>query len=399
MKTSWMAAVAVVAGIASTAADAAAADWPQLGFSARRTANSTAETALSASNVGGLQLQWQKSWKCGGTAPPVVAGGRVYVGSTDRVCVFDAATGATLLQIAAGDSTDASPAVATISGKRRLFVASLDGTLYSFAANTGRLLWKVQTGGPVHSSPAVDGGRVYVGSEDGRLYAVDGVTGTVVWSQSLGAPVYGSAAVGFGAVYVVAGAHLWAFETATGAERFGADYSFYEPAGDNAATPAVASDSHYGSGGAVFFTNGWQSDAWLLRADPLTGAVTSCTQYSGSESPRRAMVAIGHGIVYFQTLQGLIERNVYYCSSRIGGRDGYSLNDAFAWLPGSASFTGAAYANGVVYSGRTAFPPVFGRGLPPLWSAGSAASSSVVADGRVYVLVDGKLAAYGLPPA
>src|SRR3954469_13073317 len=162
-------------------------DWPQLGFSARRTGNNTAETALSASTVGGLQLQWQKSWKCGGTAPPVVAGGRVYVGSTDRVCVFDGATGATLLQIPAGDSTDASPAVATIGGKRRLFVSSLDGTLYSFAANTGRLLWKVQTGGPLHSSPAVDGGRVYVASEDGRLYAIDGVTGTVVWSQSLGA--------------------------------------------------------------------------------------------------------------------------------------------------------------------------------------------------------------------
>jgi hypothetical protein len=53
----------------------------------------------------------------------------------------------------------------------------------------------------------------------------------------------------------------------------------------------------------------------------------------------------------------------------------------------------------VVYSGRTAFPPVFGLGLPPLWSAGDATSSSVVADGRVYALVGGKLAAYALPPA
>jgi hypothetical protein len=82
-----------------------------------------------------------------------------------------------------------------------------------------------------------------------------------------------------------------------------------------------------------------------------------------TESPRRAMVAIGHGIVYFQTLKRLIERNVFYCSSRVGGRDGYSLKDASAWLPGSASFTGPTYANGVVYSGRTAFPPVFGLGL------------------------------------
>ncbi len=79
-------------------------------------------------------------------------------------------------------------------------MSSLDGTLYSFAANTGRLLWKLQTGGPVHSSPAIDGARVYVGSEDGHLYAVDAVTGNVAWSQSIGGAVYGSAAVGFGAV-------------------------------------------------------------------------------------------------------------------------------------------------------------------------------------------------------
>ena len=143
-----MAAAAVVAGIAFTAADAAAADWPQLGFSARRAGNGSGETTLAQANVSGLQLAWRKTWRCGGIAPPVVAGGRVYVGSTDRVCVFDAATGATLLQIPAGSSIEASPAVATIGGKRRLFVSSLDGALYSFAANTGRLLWKVQTGGP-----------------------------------------------------------------------------------------------------------------------------------------------------------------------------------------------------------------------------------------------------------
>ena len=35
--------------------------------------------------------------------------------------------------------------------------------LHSFVA-TGRLLWKLQTGGPVHSAPAIDGGRVYVGA-------------------------------------------------------------------------------------------------------------------------------------------------------------------------------------------------------------------------------------------
>jgi hypothetical protein len=211
--------------------------------------------------------------------------------------------------------------------------------------------------------------------------------------------VYGSAAVGFGAVYVIVGARLWAFETATGAERFAADYSLYGLAADNAATPAVVTDSHYASGGVVFFTNGAPLDPLLVRADPVSGALDNCGHYLGGTSPRRAMLAIGHGIVYFQTPERLFERNVFYCASRVGGLNGYSVTDAYAWLTGSASFTGPAYANGVVYSGRTAFPPVFGRGLPALWSAGDATSPSVVADGRVYALVGGKLAAYGLPPA
>ena len=240
-----------------------------------------------------------------------------------------------------------------------------------------------------------------MGSEDGRLYAIDGMTGAVAWSQDTGSPIYGSAAVGFDAAYVLAGTALHAYDVATGAPRFVSDYSLVPGAGPaNGGTPAVLKDpTHYANGGTVFFTNGAAQDPFLLRADPVTGDSVGCSMFRYGTSPRYSSFAIGGGILYFQTLQRLMERNVFYCSSRVGGRDGNFPNDAFAWLAGSASFTGPAYANGVVYSGRTAFPPVFGRGLPPLWSAGNATSPSVVADGRVYALAGGKLAAYGLPPA
>jgi outer membrane protein assembly factor BamB len=392
-------AAAVVVGILGVAAgEAAAANWAQLGYSARRLSNNSSETVLGLGNVGSLRVLWQKSWRCGGFAPPVVADGQVYVGSTDRVCVFDASTGATVLQIPAGNSTDSSPAVATIGGKRRLFVSSLDGALYSFAANTGRLLWKLQTGGPVHSSPAIDGGRVYVGSEDGRVYAVDAVTGGIAWSRDTGGPVYGSPAVGFGGVFVIGAAKLHGFEATTGASRFVIDFAEYGGTLDNGVTPAVLTDSHYLAGGAVFFANGARRDAVVLIADPMTGQIVNgCPAFTGGTTPRLATFAIGHGILYFQTVERLFMRNASHCGSRINRLVNYPA--VASWpVSGSPSFGAPAFANGLVYSGSNAFAPLVTRDTPPAWSAGTSVSSpSVVADGRLFALSGGKLVAYGIP--
>ena len=43
--------------------------------------------------------------------------------------------------------------------------------LYAFAASTGALIWKAQTGGAVTSSPDKVGNTVYVGSGNGKLDA------------------------------------------------------------------------------------------------------------------------------------------------------------------------------------------------------------------------------------
>ena len=70
-----------------------------------------------------------------------------------------------------------SPAVANDG----VFVGSNNGTFAEFDANGVRNcsgspkvcspLWRMTTGGPVVSSPAVAGGVVYVGSDDRHLYA------------------------------------------------------------------------------------------------------------------------------------------------------------------------------------------------------------------------------------
>ena len=42
----------------------------------------------------------------------------------------------------------------------------------------GGIAWRLQTGGPVRSSPVVSQGVVYVGSTDGKVYAIDAARGT-----------------------------------------------------------------------------------------------------------------------------------------------------------------------------------------------------------------------------
>ncbi|MBI5642407.1 MAG: PQQ-binding-like beta-propeller repeat protein [Deltaproteobacteria bacterium] len=58
-----------------------------------------------------------------------------------------------------------------IGGNGIIYCAGEDGFLYALDIKTGAISWKYQTGGGIHSSPAVLEGAVYVGSEDGNVYA------------------------------------------------------------------------------------------------------------------------------------------------------------------------------------------------------------------------------------
>lgn len=50
----------------------------------------------------------------------------------------------------------------------------------------GGILWRVQTGGVVRSSPAELNGRIYFGGSDGTFYVLDGKTGATVWTRRIG---------------------------------------------------------------------------------------------------------------------------------------------------------------------------------------------------------------------
>ncbi|HEX7299842.1 MAG TPA: PQQ-binding-like beta-propeller repeat protein [Solirubrobacteraceae bacterium] len=82
----------------------------------------------------------------------------------------------------------------------RVYIGSLDGFVYSFAASSGKLAWRHKTGGYVYSSPAVAsvpglGPTVYIGSYDGHLYAFDARSGRVRWARNAGGKISGAPVV------------------------------------------------------------------------------------------------------------------------------------------------------------------------------------------------------------
>jgi outer membrane protein assembly factor BamB len=79
----------------------------------------------------------------------------------------------------------------------RVFAGNTDGRMYSFAASSGKLAWRMSTGNYVYSAAAVGrpGGMkptVFVGSYDGDFYALDARSGNTVWKYHAGGKISGA---------------------------------------------------------------------------------------------------------------------------------------------------------------------------------------------------------------
>lgn len=133
----------------------------------------------------------------------------------------------------------------------------------------GGIAWRLQTGGPVRSSPVVSQGIVYVGSTDGKVYAVDAARGTVRWRYDAGSAVSATPALAGGIVVVAAwdgsvhgialatGKRVWRMATGPDA-RLAWGYE----SGDNWTSSATV------AGGTIFVGSG---DGGLYALDLATG--------------------------------------------------------------------------------------------------------------------------------
>jgi len=176
-------------------------------------AQSTARLGLQTANCqmrvapGRLPDRLKLAWKFKTRGPvfssAALAGGRVFIGSTDgNVYALRLKDGKRLWAFKTRDSVEATPHV--VSGL--VVVGSADGYLYALDAATGRLRWRYRTEdkilGGANSAPAPDGKGTWivVGSYDNRVHCVRAGTGKPVWTYETDNYVNGTPAVGAGRV-------------------------------------------------------------------------------------------------------------------------------------------------------------------------------------------------------
>jgi outer membrane protein assembly factor BamB len=69
-----------------------------------------------------------------------------------------------------------------IADKRLYYGSSSSDKIVCRDVESGAVLWKFITGGPIRFTPTVYQGRVYVGSDDGYVYCLDGSKGKSIWT-------------------------------------------------------------------------------------------------------------------------------------------------------------------------------------------------------------------------
>jgi outer membrane protein assembly factor BamB len=169
--------------------------------------------------------RWQFTEDLHIDASPCVAGGRVFAGSGPsrrfkdlKVVGLDAATGRPLWRTPVNLPAWGSPSAAG----GRVFVGLGNGRLTEGAkppetpagavvcldAADGRVVWTAKAADAVFQRPTPDGDRVYFGSRDGHLYAVRQDTGEVIYKLPTGGPVIAPPTVADGKLYVVTVAGL-----------------------------------------------------------------------------------------------------------------------------------------------------------------------------------------------
>jgi outer membrane protein assembly factor BamB/orotate phosphoribosyltransferase len=117
------------------------------------------------------------------------AGGAVCVaGATDKqagvLVTLSAETGHILWRLESQSPLECTPGFDAQRG--RLIAGANNGVVVAVDASSGEVAWQFATGGAVKGAVAIDRhGRCYFGSEDGFVYAVDGSAGALLWKRKI----------------------------------------------------------------------------------------------------------------------------------------------------------------------------------------------------------------------
>ncbi len=132
--------------------------------------------ATSPRHVAG-RLVWSADLGTPTRAAPIIVDNVIYIGGHFRILVLDAHTGRLLQKIPTTGPVHTSVAVAGDA----LYLGLQDWRVLALDRRTGRTRWAFTTQNPIAGSAAVAQGIVYIGSRDGFLYALDAATGRLIW--------------------------------------------------------------------------------------------------------------------------------------------------------------------------------------------------------------------------
>lgn len=148
------------------------------------------------------------TWKHRSTGVPtdlVRLGDRVFFGTfRDEWSALDLASGRLEWTFATGaQNGDCEAVKAPAVAGDRLFLASVDGTLYALSAATGGVLWQRTLPAAPTTSLAFHDGALYVGAGDEVLRRLDPATGATLAELSLPATPEGKLTFGGGRLYAL----------------------------------------------------------------------------------------------------------------------------------------------------------------------------------------------------
>lgn len=121
------------------------------------------------------------------TAPPIIAGGRIYVLDTEaRVRALDVQSGGTIWDVDLApeeEDYDAGFGGGIAFENGRIFVSTGYGFIVALDAGTGAEIWRHQAETPIRMAPVADGGRVFVATQDNQLLTLAADDGRVLWDH------------------------------------------------------------------------------------------------------------------------------------------------------------------------------------------------------------------------
>jgi outer membrane protein assembly factor BamB len=173
---------------------------------------------------------WRRPLPDRSESSPLVHNGKVIFGcESGDIFALDEKTGKLRWRVHTGG-----PVKGALAYHRgTLYADNYAGEVWALDAGNGQVKWQSHTqgggfltGGGAYSTPAVAWGRVYLGGLDGRVYSYVAKTGQLAWSHSTGAEVYSSPAVADTphtppTVYIGSeDKHFYALNAKTGAVRW-----------------------------------------------------------------------------------------------------------------------------------------------------------------------------------